>query len=76
MLGVGEAYLRTIIRNEEAIKIRHIGGCSAVSYPQVRRFLRSRNVQFGQPYENRKQHLKIVTKPAVNVFDNPKVTAC
>ncbi len=66
MLGIGEAYLRAIIKNEPAIKVRKIGGCSAVSYPQVKRFLQGRNVKFGRPYETRKSQLRIVTKPAVN----------
>jgi hypothetical protein len=65
-LGIGENYLRAIVRNEPEIKVRHIGGCKAVSYPQVKRFLQSRNVQLGRPYETRKSQLRIVTKPAVN----------
>ncbi len=65
MLGVGEAYLRTIIRNEEAIRVRKIGGCSAVSYPQVRRFLLGRGVKLGNPYETRKSHIRMLPK-AVN----------
>ncbi len=66
MLGIGEAYLRAIIRNEPEIKVRHIGGCSAVSYPQVKKFLLSRGVKLGPAYETRKSQLRIVTKPAVN----------
>ena len=65
MLGVGEAYLRTIVRNEPEIKTRRIGGCQAVSFPQVKKLLLSRGVKLGQAYETRKAHLRIVPK-AVN----------
>ena len=65
MLGIGEAYLRAIVRNEPEIRIRKIGGCSAVSYPAVRKLLLSRGVKLGRAYETRKSHLKIVPK-AVN----------
>jgi hypothetical protein len=60
MLGVGESYLRAIVRNEPAIKVRHIGGCSLVSYPQVRRFLAKRGVKFNKPYETRKSHIRMM----------------
>ncbi len=66
LCGIGESYLRAIIRNEEAIKVRVIGNINAVNYYQVRRFLLGRGVKLGPSYENRKGHLRIVRKPAVN----------
>jgi hypothetical protein len=62
MLGIGESYLRAIVRNEPEIKVRHIGGCSAVSYPQVRRFLLRRGVKLGRAYETRKSHIRMMPK--------------
>ncbi len=62
MLGVGESYLRAIIRNEDEVKVRRIGGCQAVSYPQVKKFLLRRGVKLGPAYETRKSHLRMMPK--------------